>query len=73
MSDVFIVETPSRTAGLAVREKGGGYRFHSAQRDLFHLENHVFASFGALRAAVAGNDNPPRPRFAGRRRRQRAE
>jgi hypothetical protein len=71
MSDVFIVETPSRTAGLAVREKGG-YRFHAAQRDLFHLDDRVFASFGALRAAVASNDNAPPPRFSKRSRRRRA-
>jgi hypothetical protein len=65
MNHVFIVETPSRTAGLAVRERGG-YRFHSAQRDLFHLDNRIFASFGALRRAVADNDNAAPPRRTGR-------
>jgi hypothetical protein len=72
MSDVFIIETATRTAGLAVREKGG-YRFHAAQHDLFHLDNRVFVSFGALHAAVASNDNAEPPRFSGRRRRRRAE
>jgi hypothetical protein len=66
MSDAFIVETGSRTAGIAVAEPGG-FRFHAAASDLYHLDNRVFRSFGALRSAVASNDNassaaPPRGR-----------
>ena len=56
MNQVFIIETPRRAAGLAIAERGG-YRFHAAQSDLFHLDNRVFASVAALHRAVIANDN----------------
>jgi hypothetical protein len=72
MSDVFIVETKQRTAGIAVRE-ADGYRFHAAAHELFHLDKRVYRSFAALHAAIASNDNVPKPATPRPRRRRRGE
>jgi len=70
MNDVFIVETTTRTVGIAIREPDG-FRFHAAAHDLFHLDNRVYPSFAALRSAVASNDNAQRELRGSPRRRTR--
>jgi hypothetical protein len=51
MSNAFVVETPHRTAGIAVRERSG-FRFYAADRFFFGLDQRIFARFGELRRAV---------------------
>ncbi len=51
MSDAFVVETPHRTAGIAVREEQG-FRFYAADSSFFRLDQRIFPRLRELHRAV---------------------
>jgi hypothetical protein len=65
MSDAFIIEARGRTAGVAVREKGG-FRFFAAATPFYRLDKRVFRGLGALRAALDALASGAGPRPATR-------
>ena len=64
MPEAFVIETETRTAGLAVRDRGG-FRFYAAAPLFFPLDNRVFPSLQPVRSAVAALERPRRVRKAG--------
>jgi hypothetical protein len=51
MTDAIIIELPSRTAGIAVRERGG-YRFYASERVFHAMDDRTFPRLRDLRAAL---------------------
>jgi hypothetical protein len=51
MSDAYVIETGSHTAGLAIRERDG-FRFYAADVRFDAIDNRLFAGLDALRLAV---------------------
>jgi hypothetical protein len=47
-----VIETRGRAAGIAVRERGGGFRFFAAEPPFYTLDERVFGHLRGLRSAV---------------------
>jgi len=63
MSDAFVIETARHTAGIAVRERGG-FRFYASETRFHPLDNRLFRSLGAVRAAINAIAEPVAPKSA---------
>jgi hypothetical protein len=51
MSDAYVIEVSSRTAGIVVRD-GRNFCFHAAHRDFYSLERKTFGSLVAAHKAA---------------------
>jgi hypothetical protein len=72
MIDIFAVETPARTAGLAVRAETG-FRFYAADQAFAHLEGRSFVHLKEIHAEIRLAEAPRTPspsRYRGKRRRR---
>jgi len=52
MSDAYVIEVSSRTAGIVVRD-GRNFCFHAAHHDFHSLERRTFASLVAAQKAAS--------------------
>jgi hypothetical protein len=72
MTDIFAIETPARTAGLAVRAKTG-FRFYASDHAFAGLEGRSYRTLEDVRADVSrltsARHIPSPARRPGRRRR----